>query len=718
MYRSLLKRMLGSRLGAALTVGLWLVVVSVLTVVAPDFKSVQDNSADSLPPAATESMRAHELMERAFPNQSGTPALIVVRGADSERTTEAVQRIGEALAGPGRPDGVTGVVSPTQVPDKVAAGLSSPDGGTQVLIASVVGNPSDESFRDSVGELRRIAAEQAGDTEVAVTGPAGIATDTTAVFTRGDKVLLFATVLLVLAILLAIYRSPLMALIPLLAVGVAMRVTELLGALMADADWFDISAQTASIMTVLLFGVGTDYTLIITARYREALRTAENRFAAMQQAMDRVGEILLSSASTVVLGMLALLVAVSPALRGFGPYFALGIAVMALVAFSFIPALVLLGGRAVFWPTGERKAAERSTGGAIWHRVADLVTRAPARVAVAVVAVLALLSLGLINYKDTYDFVSGFRVDTESAEGRELLREGLGPGEIAPTTVLVRADHVGMPHVAAISEAVRGVDGVTRVSGRPQISDDGTTAAIQVVLNADPYSPQAFELLDPVREAATDAAKAAGLADPDVVLAGETAKTADVRSAMNRDMIAIGVLLLAVIAVVLGLLLRSVLAPIYLVATLVLSFLATLGATTFFAINVLGDEGIGNRVGIYIFVFLTALGVDYNIFVMSRFRQELRGGASPREAIRLAVTRTGGVVSSAGVILAATFAVLTTMPLRELFQFGFGMALGILLDTFLIRPLLVPAIVTMLDRKALWPMRIRDNGRETAEQPA
>lgn len=717
MYRSLLKRMLGSRLAATLTVVLWLVVVGALSAVAPSLKSVQDNSTDNLPPAATESMRARELTEQAFPNQTGTPALIVVKSptGDAQRTSDAVRRIGEALAGPERPEQVTGVVSPATMPPQAAAaaGLSSRDGSTQVLIASVTGNASDESFRDTVAELRRIAADKAGDAEVAVTGPAGIATDTTAVFTRGDKVLLIATVLLVMVILLVIYRSPLMALIPLVAVGVAMRVTEGLGALMAQAGWFDISAQTASIMTVLLFGVGTDYTLIITARYREALLTTDNRFAAMQHAMGRVGEIILSSASTVILGMLALLVAISPALRGFGPYFALGIAVMALVAFSFIPALVLLGGRAVFWPAGERKAAERSTGGKLWQRVADLVTRAPARVAVAVVVVLAVFSLGLINFKSTYDFVSGFRVETESAQGRDMLREGLGPGEIAPTTVLVRADHVAPEQATSIAERLRGVDGVTRVSSQPQVSADGTTASIQVVLDADPYAPEAFDLLSPVRKAASDAATAVGLTNPEVVLGGETAKTADIRTAMNRDMIAIGVLLLAVVAVVLGLLLRSVLAPIYLVATLVLSFVAVLGATTFFTVTLLGDAGIGNRVAIYVFVFLTALGVDYNIFVMSRFRQELPG-ASAREAIRLAVTRTGGVVSSAGVILAATFAVLMTMPLRELFQFGFAMALGILLDTFLIRPLLVPAIVTMLDRRALWPLRIRGSEQTTS----
>ncbi|GAA4260779.1 MMPL family transporter [Dactylosporangium darangshiense] len=717
MYPNLLRMFLASRLRAAATVGLWLIIVGVLAAVAPKLESVEDNASANLPPAASDSMRARQLLRQAFPEQTGTPAIIVVhgRGSDRQATADAALRINDVLTGPDRPGGVAGVISAARAP-QAAEGLVSADGGTQLVVANVQGSPSDASFRYTVAAVRRVADQQAGDAEVAVTGPAGIATDTTAVFSGGDRTLLLATVVLVVAILLAIYRSPLMALIPLLAVGVAMRVAQSLGALMAHAGWFDISSQTASIMTVLLFGVGTDYALIITARYREALIDEPDRFRAMQIAMRGVGETVLSSASTVVLAMFALLVSASPALRGFGPYLALGVAAMALVAFTFIPALVLLAGRAVFWPLSERRAAQRGLGGAAWHRVARLVTDAPAKVIAGVVAVLALLSLGLVNYRTSFDFVSGFRIETDSARGQALLRDGLGPGEIAPTTVLVHSSAgVTAAQSAAIAAALRAVDGVARVGGRPQLSGDGTAAAVQVVLDVDPYGSHAFDMVAPLRAAAGTAAANAGVGGAEVLVAGETAQTADIRDALDRDMGYIVVLVLAIVTVVLGLLLRSVLAPVYLAMTLVLSFVATLGATTLLTLTVLGDEGIGNRVAAYIFVFLVALGVDYNIFVMSRLKQELRVRALP-EAIRAAVTRTGGVVSSAGLILAATFAVLMTQPIRELFQFGFAMAFGILLDTFLIRPLLVPAIVTTLGTKALWPARIRAIG--ATESPA
>ncbi|MFF7442936.1 MMPL family transporter [Streptomyces sp. NPDC008122] len=253
-----------------------------------------------------------------------------------------------------------------------------------------------------------------------------------------------------------------------------------------------------------------------------------------------------------------------------------------------------------------------------------------------------------------------------------------------------------------ISIAVADADDVSRVGERPRFGEDGRTVFYDVVLDVDPYSSKALDAIGPLKEAARAAADAAGVADATVLIGGETAQNADIRSALDRDTTLVALLVLAVVTAVLVLLLRSLLAPLYLVATLVLSFLATLGATAFFTLTVLGDEGIGNRVTAYVFVFLVALGVDYNIFIMSRFKQELRT-LPPAKAISAALTRTGGVVSSAGLILAATFAVLMTQPIRELFQFGFAMAFGILLDTFLVRPLLVPAIVRLLGDHALWP---------------
>ncbi|MBB4958489.1 MMPL family transporter [Micromonospora polyrhachis] len=718
----MLQCLLGSRKRAAVVVSFWVLIAGLLAGGAPALDSVEDNASANLPPAASDSMKARDLVRSQLPGQNATPAIIVVRGEGTDPAAsaqEAVARITSALSEAARPVQVASVISTVTAPT-AAAELVSPDRRAQLVIVPMTGSPSDESFQNAVDRVRTLASDRAGSTEVAVTGPAGIATDTVKVFSGGDKVMLLATILLVLVILLVIYRSPLMALVPLVAVGVAMRVSETTGALLADAGVITVSSQTASIMTVLLFGVGTDYALIITARYREALLDEPDRPRAMQAAVRRTAESVLASASTIVLAMFALLVAVSPALRGFGPYLALGVAVMALVAFTFIPALILLLGGSVFWPGGVGKAAERSRGAGVWHRVAALVARAPVRVATTVVALLVVMSAGLISYQESFNSLSGFRTATESERGQRLIQDAFGPGEIAPSTVVVRSrdDLRSSPAPAAIAAALAGSADVTRVGPHPRFGEDGRTVFYDVVLRWDPYGSEALDAIDPLKETARVAADAAGVANATVLIAGETAQNADIRSALDRDTTYIVLLVLAIVTAVLFLLLRSLLAPLYLVATLVLSFLATLGATTFFTLTVLGDEGIGNRVTAYIFVFLVALGVDYNIFIMSRFKQELRT-APPARAISAALTRTGGVVSSAGLILAATFAVLMTQPIRELFQFGFAMAFGVLLDTFLIRPLLVPAIVRLLGDHALWPTRpARPAGPRMPSTPA
>ena len=710
MYSRSVRRLLGSRRSAAVVVLFWILLVGLLTQIAPTLKSVEDNASANLPPAASNSMKARDLIRTDLPGQDVVPAIIVVHGKDGTNAgvAEAVSGITTALSGPDRPEHVaeTGVTSTTNTPN-AAAQLNSKDGSTQLIIVPMTGNASDASFQDAVGEVRQLAADRAGQAEVALTGPAGIATDTVKVFSSGDKTLLLATILLVLVLLLAIYRSPLMALVPLIAVGVAMRVAEALGAMLADAGWITVSSQTASIMTVLIFGVGTDYALIITARYREALRDEPDRPRAMQTAIRTVGETVLASASTIVLAMFALLAALSPALRGFGPYFALGVAVMALVAFTFIPALILLLGRGVFWPGGERNAAERGQGGIVWQRVADLVARAPLKIAGVVLVLLVVMSTGLLGYHETSNSLSGFRVDTESAHGQAFIQKEFGPGKMAPSTVIVKAgeDLRATGTSERVNDALAGTAHVAHVNGRPRFSQDGREAFFEVVLDSDPYSSPALDAVEPLTRSAQAAVRDAGVEDAIVLVAGETAQTADIRSALDRDTTYIVLLVLLIVAAVLCLLLRSVLAPLYLVATLILSFLATLGATTFFTVTVLGDDGIGNRVTAYIFIFLVALGVDYNIFIMSRFKLEVRTSA-PAQALSTAIRRTGGVVSSAGLILAATFSVLMTQPIRELFQFGFAMAFGILLDTFLIRPLLVPAIVRLLGHRALWPSRM------------
>ncbi|MFD6894503.1 MMPL family transporter [Rhodococcus sp. NPDC060086] len=688
----------GSRRRAGIVVGLWIILVGALASIAPTVDEVENNAGANDPPASSQSVEAAELAAREFPRSEGTPAIVVVQGSDPSVTSAAVERIVVALddAQAGDPS-INAIITAADIDS-----LRTANGSSETVVVSLTGNPTDASFQDTVDMIREVVAEAAGPADAAVTGPAGIATDTVKVFSSGDKVLLIGTILLVAIILMVIYRSPILVVVALVGVGVAMRLAQTLGAMMADAGWFDISSQTGSIMTVLLFGVGTDYALIVTARYREALAEEPDRSAAMMHAVRGVAESILSSVSTIVLAMLALLTAVSPALRGFGPYLALGVASMGLVAFTFTPALMLLFGGKLFWPSTIRVASGR-IGSTMWERVANLVDRSPKAVLISTLLGLLVMSTGLAGYRESFDFISGFRIGTQSETGQNMIAEAFGPGEIAPSTVYVTApDGPSSPDWNRITRDLSDVEGVAAVGAEPAVSRDGTTAAFDVTFIDNPYGPAALDRVGVLISAAQVSADSAGIENAQVLVGGESAHTADIRAALDRDNWVIVAWVLMIVGAVLALLLRSVLAPVYLIGTLLLSFTATLGITTFVTVTILGDAGIGNRVAVYVFVFLVALGVDYTIFLMSRYRQEL-ATHEPRMALRVALTRTGGVISSAGVILAATFAVLTTQPIRELFQFGLAMAIGILLDTFVVRPLLVPAIMRLLDRKALWP---------------
>lgn len=335
MTSRFMNALFGSRRRAGIVVLLWLILVGALASAAPALEDVENNAGANEPPPSSQSMQAAELAARQFPRNEGTPAIVVVRGADAAATASAVDRIVTSIdaAKADNPSIAATVTANNPGGDN----LRTTDGDSEMIIVSLTGDPTDETFHNTVGDLRELVNEAAGPADAAVTGPAGIATDTVEVFSSGDRILLLGTILLVAIILLVIYRSPILVLVALAGVGVAMRLAETVGAMMSDAGWFDISSQTASIMTVLLFGVGTDYALIVTARYREALAEEADRSAAMMRALRGVAEAILSSVSTIVLAVLALLAAVSPALRGFGPYLALGVASMGLVAFTSLP---------------------------------------------------------------------------------------------------------------------------------------------------------------------------------------------------------------------------------------------------------------------------------------------------------------------------------------------------------------------------------------------
>jgi RND superfamily putative drug exporter len=695
-----------SRRAAIVTVVLWVLLAAAAPGLAPQLASVENNRTINDPPATAQSVQARALLAKAFPNERGTPAILVLRdprglGAGGERE---IRRITQALRGPGHPPDIGAVVSPLSSPAARRA-LLSRDGTTAQIIVPVLGASSEDGFGKTVDAIRRVAGTGHDGLEIRLTGPAGIARDTVKAFGSANLVLLFGTVSLVLLLLLAIYRAPALALMPLVAVSIAFELTNALGASLVKAGAFSVSSQAASIMTVLLFGIGTDYCLFIVARHREELRRTSDRFAAMRSAMGSLGAPLLSSAATVVLALLGLLLATLPALRGFGPFLALSVVVMLAVALTFVPAVVCLLGRATEWP---RRATRRRSEARLWSAVAALVVRRPLATMASALVALAILSAGLVDYRESYDFISGFRVATDSGRGRELLQQGFPPGSLAPTNVLVedRAGRIDQRGGALtdLRRSLGDVPGVLAVSP-PKLSPDNRVAALQVTYRGNPYGGAALDRTARLREIVPATLSTTELRGSRSLVGGESAVSLDLRTANDHDLLVVAPVTIAIIALVLALLLRSLVAPLYLVATILASFAATLGLTVFCLLTLGGDEGMGVRVTIYIFVFLVALGVDYNILLTSRIREETRLHGRV-EGIRLAVARTGGVISSAGVILAGTFAVLMTQPIRELYQFGFAMAAGLLLDTFVIRGMLVPAIARLLGDRNWWPGRI------------
>lgn len=686
----MLSALFSSRRRSLITVLAWCAIIIALFLIAPGVKDVQSAGDNGAAPDAASIITKEKLTEK-FEGSDALPAIITVSGDEDKATkvTEIVQELrntSERFGAPISP--MCRGFSPDCIPANPETSVSK-DERTRLIVVPISGEPSDDAFRSDVDTLREALPEGTH-----VTGPAGIITDTVKVFAQGDRILMVGTVLLVLVILLAVYRAPVLAILPLIAVTVALLLTQAIAAMFAQAGWITITAQSTAIMTVLLFGIGTDYALVLTSRWREYLRDDHPPTAAMVEASKHTTSVILSSAGTIIVAMLALLTTATPTLRGFGPYFALGVGSMALVAFTFLPAIMVLAGRAALWPT----KPEQGQSSKLWTRIADFTLAHPKRIVAVCLVVLAFCSLGLLGYRETFNFTSGFRVPTDSADGQTTLAQAFGPGEIAPTTLLLEGKDIA-DAAAKVSEEL---DGVARVAFNPRndVASSGEAARVTVVLNEDPYSLEALENLNGIVE---DAQRIVG-DSVTVSASGVTAENTDIRTAIDADVLLLIPLIFGIIGLILAILLRSWLAPIYLVATLAISFLATLGLTTFIAVTVQGDDGIGAQISAYILVFLTALGVDYTIFIMERLRQELPGNTMTG-ALRTALVTTGGVVSSAGLILAATFAVLMTQPIRELYQFGLAMALGILIDTFLVRPLLVPAIVTLLGDKALAPQQ-------------
>ncbi len=658
--------------------------------------------------------------------------------------------------------------------------ICSPDGKAAIVTAYIKGDGEADSILDPVQFWRDTVSDPGGGLEVKLTGGAGYGADAIEVFDTINGTLLLAAATLVIILLILIYRSPIFFLIPLAAVMFAEILSRSVGYGLSELG-VTINGQSSSIMSVLVLGAGTDYALLIVARYREELHNFEDRHKAMAEAMRSAGPAVLASAATVIAALLCLTIAKVNGTSGLGPIAAIGVACAAISMLTLLPALLTIYGRRAFWPfvphTPEwagareepaggigRRIVEGSRIGAVvpviaacflfpffllgwiiksvvflltigrvripnffkapveraifrpyelrrfrhehavdathgfWRRVGNRVAGNPMRVLVGSTAVLLVMCAGLAFFSTDLTTNDGYRTEVESVEGQDILAQSFPAGASAPADVIVPPGG----DVEAVTSALEETDGIEAVSPPVAEGDDGVL--IQATLEPPPYSTEAFDLIEPIRDAASGAVEG-------TIVGGASAVEFDVREAAGWDSTVIPPIVLVVVFFILVLLLRAVVAPLVLIGTVIISFLAALGVGYFAFEFVFDFPGSDPSLPLFAFVFLVALGVDYNIFLVARAREETEKYGTEQGIVR-ALAVTGGVITSAGIVLAGTFLVLASLPLVFLTEIGFVVAFGVLLDTFLVRSVLVPALVVKIGPNVWWPSALAKRSRD------
>ncbi|SDN24918.1 MMPL family transporter [Bacillus sp. OK048] len=680
-----------SKKGMWITLGIWLLVTILLSALAPSAKEYEVSSINSIPEDA-KSIIAENKVDNYFKNNEGIPAILVFQSDKGQVELSELQPLFEKID---QVEGIKEYVPLTTMPPQATVNFFSEDKSTLILPLTFESSLESKELRTQQEKISEIVSK---DTELTlyITGPAGIAVDSLNLFSRADLVLLFSTVGLILVLLIVIYRSPLLAFIPLIAAAFVYQVVNQVLGLMGMAGLV-ISNQTFSIMTILLFAAVIDYSLFVFSRYREELKKAESKFDAMKQAMRETGVPVFFSGGTVLAAMLVLFFAEFGDYRNFAPVFAAAMLIIMFASITLVPALFALFGRKAFWPKVPRVGEAAVKSNSIWSKIGKFVVKKPV-LSVFVIGIILLASaLNMLNLKYEFDTMKSFPADMPSRLGYEILEEKFEKGDLAATTVLFEAkEEVTVEQQAKLLEILADQELVSNV--RP----NGTTSDQKVVqysltFKESPYAVETMDALEKIRDN-SDKLVADSNLDGELYFAGETAKKVDDRAANNRDLVVIVLLESLLIFIMLIVMTKSFKMPIYMMGTILISFLAAVGLGMFLSSLFFDIDTISNRVPLYSFVFLVALGIDYNIILISRFMEE-RKKHSVKKAVEIAVANTGGVISSAGIILAATFAVLMTQPIQLLFVFGFIVAVGILLDTFLIRGILLPALIVLFEKE-------------------
>jgi RND superfamily putative drug exporter len=699
---------------------LWIVAFAVMSPLGGKLADETQDDTVSFLPESAESTEVVRILDDEFPGGETTQGLIVyedkggIDAADRQKILDDAEKI--LIEGS---DEIPLTEDP-QIPFQPGAppGLVSENGQVAYTVLTV---PTDFEESGEWGKnVREVIEEEPSDgMTVLLSGDLGFSTDAEEVFGEIDTKLLGATVILVLVLLGAIYRAVLVALTPLIVVFFAYSIAQGFIYLMAKGG-ATVSSNSTSILIVLLFGVGTDYCLLLVSRYREELRVLEDKHDAMAHALRRSGPAILASGLTVALAMLVLTLADSRNTSTLGPVAAIGVACAFVAGLTLLPALLTIFGRKGFWPRRssvqydpEHAAAARP---GVWRRVGDRVLQAPAQALLVTVIAFVAGAFGLLAWKVDYSITSFFKKEVDAVEGFEVVGDAFPEGTVAPMTVLVTNENgpVSETDVRAGIGELEGVNGVASATPTGLTSQGKTRASIDVVLEDDPLQSSSLDVVPPLRDAVRDVAPGVT-----ALVGGTTAINYDFDQAVESDFRLIAPVALLVIAIILAVLLRALVAPLVLIASVILSFLATLGISILFIRYVVGDAGLDASIPTFAFIFLVSLGIDYTIFLMARVREESRRHGT-REGMLRALSATGPVITSAGIILAGTFSVLMTLPVTFTFDLGFMVALGILLDTFIVRTIMVPAAVELIGDRIWWPSTAAGRGalrEDTGEQP-
>ena len=680
--------------GMWITISVWLVVMIGLSA-GPQLSEYKVTNFQSLPNDA-QSIIAETKLEEIFPNDQGTPGILVFHNPNGDVSHDEVKVILDHISS-ANISGIKSIVDISKLPPQALSGFMSEDLSTMIVPMSLeagLGNSEYAEINDEASELGNEAAEGLS-TEFYITGPAGIAGDTVKLFEQADFVLLFATIIIILLLLILIYRSPLLAIIPLLATIIVYQVANQSIALMGSFG-LEINNSTTSIMSILLFAAVIDYSLFVFSRYREELNKVESKYTAMKQAMRATGEPVFFAGGTVLAAMLILFFTEFRDYQNFAPVFGMAIFVIMLASITLVPALFTLFGRKAFWPKVPKFGEDQEVKHRVWGAIAKFVVNKPVISGGLVAVFLVVTALNVFNLDYEFDTVKKFPKDLPSRVGYEIVESKFNKGELAPSTILLESGEAlnedQIEQFRSKLESYEEIDSV-RLAG---ISEDSKAVKLSTALSLNPYSTEAIDFVEQLQGESTSILSELQL-QGDVYYGGVTAKLVDERDINNSDIIKIVILESILILVLLIALTRSIKMALYMIATILISYVSALGLGIFLVDVLFGYDSISTRVPVYAFIFLVALGIDYNIIMVSRFLEE-RKTLKLKDALEVAIRNTGGVISSAGVILAATFAALTTMPIADLFVFGFMVAIGILIDTFLVRGLLLPSLILFFEK--------------------